>query len=342
MKHTRILYLIFFFSGISGLMYEVVWLRMISRIVGVTLYATSTVLAAYMAGLALGSFLLGIYIDRRRDHLKIYSVLELLVGATALCVPFLFLLSVPLYQFVHQASGESHLLTAVVRAVVSFFCLLVPTTLMGGTLPVLIAYRVRQEGRFGKNLGLLYGLNTFGAVAGVVVSGFITLGALGEWATVLIGVAINVAVAAVAFGLHRAESRTTSEVRTAPDPPPSRTADAISPYGTALRRFVLAAFALSGLSALAYEVIWTRQLILFLQTSVYAFSGMLATFLTGIALGSLFMNRFVDRMKSPLTVFGLLEVAVGLLSVVNLHLFVPLDRLMGATRPTGRSPWPRP
>ena len=334
LKHIRLLYLLFFFSGISGLMYEVVWLRMISRIVGVTLYATSTVLAAYMAGLALGSLLLGIYIDRRNDHLKVYSILEVLIGATALSVPVLFMFSVPLYQFVHYSSGENHLLTALLRAVVSFLCLLVPTTLMGGTLPVLIAYRVRREGRFGKNLGLFYGLNTAGAVAGVLVSGFITIGALGEWATVLIGVAINISVAAAALSLHWRESRIPGYTRV--EEAPTKAVETVPHYSDALRRFVLVAFALSGLSALAYEVIWTRQLILFLQTSVYAFSGMLATFLTGIALGSLFMNRFVDRMKSPLRVFGLLEVAIGLLSIVNLHLFLPLDGHMGA----GDTNWP--
>ncbi len=315
-------------------MYEVVWLRMISRIIGITLYATSTVLAAFMAGLALGSLLLGIYIDRRDDHLKVYSILEVLIGATALSVPILFIFAAPLYQLVHQASGETHLLSAFGRAVVSFLCLLVPTTLMGGTLPVLIAYRVKREGRFGKNLGLFYGLNTSGAVAGVLVSGFITIGAIGEWATVLIGVVINFSVAIVALTLYRRESRVLRNTRIIKAPTKKEKADPL--YGDALRRFVLVAFAISGLSALAYEVIWTRQLILFLQTSVYAFSGMLATFLIGIALGSLFMNRFVDRMKSPLKVFGLAEIAVGLISIVNLHLFIPLDGLMG----TGDTNWP--
>ena len=102
-------------------------------------------------------------------------------------------------------------------------------------------------------------------------------------------------------------------------------ATTISPYGDGIRRLVLVAFALSGFTALAYEIIWTRQLIIFLRTSIYAFSGMLAVFLTGIALGSLVMNKAVDRLKSPLLVFGGLELLVGFLSLFNLYLFSPLD-----------------
>src|SRR6185436_17892307 len=98
-----------------------------------------------------------------------------------------------------------------------------------------------------------------------------------------------------------------------------------SGYPGSLRQAVLLGFALSGFTALAYEIVWTRQLILFLRTSVYAFAGMLAIFLTGLALGSLFISRMVDRFRSPLAVFALLEVAVAGLTVLNLHLVGPLD-----------------
>jgi spermidine synthase len=324
MPYRYLIYTLFFASGISGLMYEVVWLRMLARITGVTIYATATVVSAFMAGLALGSFALGRFIDKRSDPLRIYAALELLVAGAALLVPVVFSASAPLYRYVYQVSGESAAATAVVRAVVSFLSVLIPTTVMGGTLPVLTSCLVRRDRLFGRNISMLYGVNTLGAVCGVLLSGFITIGALGEQNTVYIGVTVNLLVAGIAYLVYRLDpvSRS-SEVTSKPALP--QTDPRISPYSDTIRTVVLVAFAISGFTSLAYEVIWTRQLILFLKTSIYAFSGMLAIFLAGIALGSMCMNRLVDRLAWPLAAFGLLEVLIGVLSLVNLHLFYPLD-----------------
>jgi spermidine synthase len=323
MKYKYIVFMLFFASGISGLMYEVVWLRMLTRITGVTIYATATVLAAFMSGLALGSFFLGRFIDKREDALRVYAVLEFLVACAALLVPFLFTVSVHLFRYVYDISGENMLTTAVVRAIASFVSLLLPTTIMGGTLPVLTSCLVKRDNLFGRNMSVLYGLNTLGAVCGVLLSGFVTIGELGEWATLYIGAAINVVVAMLAYFVYLRDRKSAAVM------PVTRSRDTsaitISPYGDRVRSVVLVAFAVSGFTALAYEVIWTRQLILFLETSIYAFSGMLAIFLAGIALGSVSMNKVADRLSRPLAFFGALELAVGILSVLNLFLFLPLD-----------------
>ncbi len=334
MKHSsvrKIVYAMFFASGMSGLMYEVVWVRMLERLMGVTVYATSTVLAAFMAGLALGSFVLGRYIDRRDDELRVYAILELLIAGTALLVPVLLWIALPIYRTVYQATGGAGALTATVRAATCFLTILVPTTMMGGTLPILTSFLVKRESVFGKNFSLLYGLNTVGAVFGVLVSGFVTLGTVGELSTIFIGAAINVAVGITALVLYRRASAAPSEARPAPARSGSAEDVEISPYGTLARRFVLVAFALSGLTALAYEVIWMRQLVIFLRTSIYVFSGMLAVFLAGIGIGSLLMTRYVDRLKKPLLVFAGLELAVAFISIVNLYLFAPLDSNVART-----------
>ncbi len=151
MKRKYLIYTVFFASGISGLMYEVVWLRMLARITGVTLYATATVLAAYMSGLALGSFVLGRVADKRRDELRVYALLEMMVGVTALLVPAILPALIPVCQFVYGASGENALVTTTVQAVLAFLVLLIPTTMMGGTLPVLTACLAKRETRLGKN-----------------------------------------------------------------------------------------------------------------------------------------------------------------------------------------------
>ena len=162
--------------------------------------------------------------------------------------------------------------------------LLIPTTLMGGTLPVLTAFLSRRAALFGENFGLLYSLNTAGAVLGVMLSGFVTIGLLGERATTVIAALANVGVGVTALIVAR---RLVA--------PPAAGASASSSgihrgYSDSLRQAVLVGFALSGFTALAYEIIWTRQLILFLRTSVYAFSGMLAVFLIGIGAGSLLVS----------------------------------------------------
>jgi spermidine synthase len=318
-------FLLFFASGISGLIYEVVWLRILSRIIGVTAYATAITLAAFMAGLALGSFIFGRLVDKRNDQLRIFALLQLWLANVAVVTPIVLTGSVPVYRFVSEISHHSTAAISMSRVVVSFLSLLVPTMLMGGTLPVLTSYLVGRGGMFGKNFSLLYGLNTLGAVFGVVLSGFVTIGAIGEWNTIFIGVSINLVVGFIVFVLHRSRLRFTEKADITRDVAVKAMSSRISMYPDTVRRTVLIVFLISGFTALAYEVIWTRQLILFLSTSIYAFSGMLAIFLVGVALGSMFMNRFVDRLKAPLVIFGMLELAIGALSILNLYLFGPLD-----------------
>lgn len=321
----NIVFLLFFASGISGLIYEVVWLRILSRIIGVTAYATAVTLAAFMAGLALGSFIFGRLVDKRNDQLRIFALLQLWLAVFAVVTPIILTGSAAFYKFVSVITHQNTAAISMSKVVVSFLSLLVPTMLMGGTLPALISFLVRRGGMFGKNFSMLYGLNTLGAVLGVVLSGFVTIGAIGEWNTIFIAVAINLAVGFIAFILYRSRTRFTEQADVTRRAEVKTVSNRISMYPDKVRKIVLIVFMMSGFTALAYEVIWTRQLILFLQTSIYAFSGMLAVFLVGVAIGSMFMNRFVDRLKTPLVIFGILELAVGALSIFNLYLFGPLD-----------------
>jgi len=322
---TRLLYLVFFISGMSALIYETVWLRILIRVLGCTVYATSTVLGAFMAGLALGSYLLGRYADRARRLLRVYALLELGIGLTALAIPFVFSSLVPVYRWFYSFMSPAAL--SVARASLVFICLVVPASLMGGTLPVLIGFLARERSRFAHRVGSLYGVNTLGAVLGVVGAGFIFIGRLGELNTMLIAVGGNVCAAAVAFYLDSktapaAAALAVEHQMEMPEPAPSKE---ISPYSSRVRRVVIAVFAVSGFVALAYEVVWMRVLQLFLQTSIYAFSVMLAVYLTGVALGSLWGRRFVDRLKDPIFLFAALEILIAALAVVGLALLAPMD-----------------
>lgn len=322
-SERKTLLLLFFVSGISGLIYEIVWLRILTRIIGITTYATAVTLAVFMLGLALGSILFGRISDKRNNQLLLYSILQIVIAITAAVTPALFRVSIELYRELYPISSHNPLLLLISRILTSFIILLIPTTLMGGTLPLLTSYLVKRGGKFGKNFSLLYGLNTFGAVIGVLLSGFITIGFFGEQQTINIGVLLNFAVGITGYLLYRKSSiqlytKRGEKVKI------SQADSQISPYHDRIRSIVLITIAISGFTALSYEVIWSRQLILFLLTSTYTFSAMLAVFLTGIASGSIIMNRFVDKLKKPLIFFGFLEMLIGILSISNLYFFEPL------------------
>jgi spermidine synthase len=319
----KILLFLFFVSGISGLIYETVWLRILSRVIGVTTYATAVTLAAFMLGLALGSILFGKLADKRNNQLLLYCILQGAIATTAFLTPALFRVSIELYRTLHIIGAHNSLLLLLSRVLASFILLLIPATLMGGTLPLLTSYLVRKEGKFGKNFSLLYGLNTFGAVAGVLLAGFITIGFWGEQWSINIGVLLNLAVGIAGYLLYKKTRIQPYKEKDKKSEIPQRDLP-ISPYNDKIRTLVLITMAVSGFTALSYEVIWSRQLILFLLTSTYAFSAMLAVFLTGIAAGSILMNKHVDKLKKPLVVFGILEMLIGIISISNLYFFQPL------------------
>lgn len=320
----RILFLLFFLSGISGLIYEVVWMRMAIRVFGCTVYATSVVLSAFMCGMALGSWLLGRYADRAQRPFRLYAILEVCAGGSALAATGLMAVLLPVYQAAFASTGGGRPMLTAIQVVLVFLVLIVPTMLMGGTLPVL-STALPDRKAFSARMAVLYGMNTLGAVVGVAGSGFVLLGVLGEWGTVLVGVIVHLAVAYVAWRLagNLPPQRSDKE--------PDAAADAggaehrISPYGDGVRTLAFWAYGLSGFAALGYEVIWTRVLPVVLRTSVYAFSGMLAIYLLGIGLGSLLGRRAADRAKDPLAWFAGLECSVALLSLAGYALMLPAD-----------------
>ncbi len=330
-KIRPIVWLIFVFSGASGLLYEVIWTRQLTLIFGSTVFAVSTVLTAFMAGLALGSFYFGRLADKETHPLRLYAILEVGIGVFALIFPLLLSVLnatyVLVYRGLHVALnpdliGAEFYSLSLIRFVLSFLVLLIPSTLMGGTLPVLSKFFVTKLDRLGFNVGLLYALNTFGAVAGCIGAGFFLIQFLGVQLSLYLGAAINLIVAGVAFVLDRqwdlSEDGIMSAIHSIRD-------SAVSPgnarEATPIWHLVLWAFAVSGFCALAYEVLWTRILVFFLGSTSYAFSTMLAAFLFGIAFGSFLFAWMADRMKSLVSLFGLVQIGIGLSAVALIPAF---------------------
>lgn len=309
----RLLVLVaYLLSGACGLIYEVVWTRHLSLTFGISVFATSAVLAAFMAGLGLGSYLVGRWIDRSHNPIRVYALLEAGIGLYALIVPWIFLLLEPLYIWIGNALEGQFLLFNFIRGLLAFVVLLIPATLMGGTVPAIGRYLVTRPDTVGWNVGILYALNTLGAVSGVLLAGFVMIGTLGMWHTTLLAATLNLAIAATLLLARVGEQSTPQRVSATKAGP------------QALSRAILVAtvvFAFSGFAAMAYEVVWTRVLVIHLHNSTYAFSTMLAVFLLGLTLGDLLLVRFYDRIREPLAWLGHVQVLIGFSVIVAAALY---------------------
>ena len=328
-----IVWLIFILSGASGLIYEVIWMRQLTLIFGSTVFATSTVLTAFMAGLALGSYYFGRKIDESsQSPLRIYALLEAGIGAFCLVWPLILTALGAIYVLIHRNVTSEFYTLSLIRFVLTFGVILIPSTLMGGTLPVLTRFFVKRLEQLGTNIGILYALNTFGAVVGTVAAGFFLIEALGVRWTLAIGIAINFAVAAVALVLAQNSYQSSVNRDESVEPEPDLTDN--RQLTTDNSKLALWAIGISGFCALAYEVLWTRIMVFFLGSTTYAFATMLAAFLFGIALGSMVFSRWVDRMKQPVAVFGSVQLGIGLCALILMPAFEELYGMSQAFQST--------
>src|SRR5688572_10957669 len=270
----RALALAFFFvSGICGLLYEVVWIRVAGTVIGNTTFAIGTVVGVFMGGLAVGAWAGGRAADRRSGAalLRLYGVLEIGIAISAAAVPALLTASEPVFNLLWNSVGQVTALYAALRVVLMGLVLAVPTTLMGATLPVLTRYLSETRPSAAGEAGRAYAINTFGGVVGTLASGLWLIPTVGLRSTTWIAVAMNLAIGAAALALARGKPGTT-EPALPPEPPP--------------RRLALAVSALSGLASLVYEVAWTRSPVLSLGSTVPAFTLILAALILGLARGA--------------------------------------------------------
>jgi spermidine synthase len=309
-RSLGLLLLCFFLSGLAGLIYQTAWTRQFTFVFGTSELAIASVLAAYMGGLALGAAVLGRIAPRVRRPILVYGALELGIGLSALAVPWGVSTATRLYVTIFGGQGapgdEGGLLSALFYLACSFAILLVPTSLMGATLPLLARHAIRREEEIGRRIAHLYATNTAGAVAGTVLTGFVLLPTFGLSTTVWIAVGTNFAIFALAAGLAREAPAVVDSAWTPADTDPRNP-----------NRWVLPLIGLSGAVSFTYEVLWTRLLGHVLGGSVHAFATMLATFLLGIALGSwLASGRLVSDRRTAATAFAWAQVGTGLLSLL--------------------------
>ncbi len=310
--------LCFFLSGAVGLIYEIVWMKMLTLVIGNTVFSVTTVLTAFMGGLALGSYLAGRLIDKSKNPLRIFGVLEGIIGAYALVLPLLIAGTEPLFRFIYQNFEMSFYSLSLLRFLICGILLLLPTTLMGATFPVLSKYFVERKTHLGWTIGKLYGVNTFGAVLGSFGAGFILIPLLGRTWTIYSAAFINLSIGAAVLLLNRAGNREKLEK--------NRQRRKKEGVGKEKGRssltigVVMIGIGLSGVAAMIYQIAWTRVFTLFIGSSVYAFSLIVTSFICGLALGSLVIARFIDRRRNLIMGLALVEGIIG----ISALLMVPI------------------
>jgi spermidine synthase len=317
-----------FCSGVSALVYQVLWLRMLGWVFGVTVYAASTVWATFMAGLALGSLASGFVGDRIRSPLRWFGATELLIGASAFATPAALAALQGAYVAAHPLLPGSTAGLILVRFLMAFVVMIVPTALMGATLPLIVKASWLRERSIGGQVGLLYGSNAAGAIAGTLTAGLYLIPDRGIHGSFQAAAILNTMVGLMAIALSFVVEKL---AETSDSRQPTTTFPAVHEVLVDGRRLglLLAVFTLSGVVSLALEVVWFRVLTLFLRPTVYGFAVMLATILAGIACGSYLVTPILGRRFRWMSGLAAVQLATGIAIVLS---FGPLTFLADTSR----------
>ncbi|MEK9628508.1 MAG: fused MFS/spermidine synthase [Nitrospinota bacterium] len=318
MQRSPIVYFLFFVSGITALIYEIVWTRMLTLVFGHTVFSVSVVLAAFMAGLGFGSYLFGYAIDRlslqntdSSTALHFYGWIEILIFASGALLSLLFANFADFYSLFHSFIPESPTLQNLIKIIFSFTLMLVPTTFMGATLPLISKYCVTQDNRIGTQVSLLYALNTLGAALGCLITGFFLMGTFGVLQTVLMAAAGNLLIGISALSIYK-ENGEKIEFKLPKIKIPSMSL-------SREQKFWMGISFICGFTALAYEVLWTRLLVFSIASTVYSFSMMLTVFLMGIFLGSLLLIPLLSKITNLRSILIALQGGVGIYIIGSIY-----------------------
>jgi spermidine synthase len=327
-----VLLVVLLLSGISALINQIVWIRKFGLVFGVDVYTMGTVLSAFMGGLALGSLFFGRLADKSRNPLRLFIILELGIGLFAVLFPFTFRGLVHSYTYAIGISGLAGKGEQFIKFSFSFVYLLIPTTLMGGTLPVAFKFFVKELRTLGWNISRLYSVNNLGAVIGCGLAGFVLIKFLGLTSALYIGACLNLINAGIVFWVSTARKKEDPSAVTYVESSGSMPgAENILPGP--LLRMVLWVFVIEGFATLAYEVLWARIFIGFsYDKTTYFTSVIVLSFIFGLSLGSYIISGWIDRRKDLVTLLAVLEIMIGLSSLALLMLFSRISLYLNLQR----------
>jgi len=302
----------FFASGFVGLVYEICWIRKASLAFGSTTLALSTVVAVFFGGLALGSYMAGRYSEKSTQPLKVYAFLEIILGLVVLLNPFLFSLTEDLYGLFYPSVMHLPLLLIGIRFAIVLLLILPPTILMGASLPLFCRHFVQKEKHIGLSVGMLYGLNTMGAVMGCLICGFFLMPYLGVNRTIWLGGVINTLIGLIVLGL-----KFPGKPFLGRDAVPIKSF--LDEHNERRETLVISIlFFCSGFVALGSEILWTRYLSLIIHNTVRTYTLTLGVILAGIVIGSAFVSAFADRTDRRAFLFGVVHLLSGISALILL------------------------
>lgn len=308
-RRTAVL-LIFFLSGAAGLVYEIVWARQLLLVFGNTTQAISTILTGFFGGMAIGSIFGGRLADRVRSPLRIYGLAEVVLSAIAVATPVFFRLLHEVYRSAYASLESAPVAVALIRFGLALAVLAPATILMGATLPMLSRDLARRRSELGAAFGRLYAANTFGAILGATLAGFVLIELMGLSGTLWAGALCSLIAGVLAFALA---GRGASVALPIPDRALGAE-DVRSPRPA--RLLALTAAFVSGLTSLGYQVLWTRLLSSGTGNTTYVFTFILTTFLLGIAIGATAVSASPPRGGHAVAL-GATQIAVAVVAVLG-------------------------
>lgn len=316
LPHRKPMLLVYFLSGISGLIYQVVWLRLMAEIFGNSTYALSTVLAAFMAGLAIGSWQGGQRIAQAKSSVTVYIKLELGIAVTAAITSILLANFYGWYAPIYRLIDGNLIALSIAQFIFCFVLIFLPTMLMGATVPTMARIIMNQVDKIGRDFSSLYALNTLGGMIGVLLSSFLLIEHLGLYWTLAIAITLNLLIGLGVFFLFR-EPVDTSPIDQSNDSQDSHIRNQLSLFAMLIIPAV--GFA-TGFIAFSLEILWTRSLVFYVGNTTYSFALILLLILMGIAGGSFLVQKFVHRIKNTWHwVVGILcVIAIGTLASIPL------------------------
>ena len=322
MMRRFLLLSVFFLTGAAALIYQVTWVRQATLVFGVSVYAYSIVLAAFMGGMALGSYWLGRRAATIAQPLRLFSLLQVGIALCGFGVPYGLKAIMPLYATLVQQDVAGSWLLLPVRIPFALLLLTPATILMGATLPLLTKV-IARTGSVGGDVGRLYAADTLGAALACALTGIFLLRTLGVYATSWSAVTLNLLAALLVFVFGQWSA---TPQPAGPLTPPTKTIQNLK-FKIQNPSLLLWAYALSGFVALGYEVVWARVLAIFTLNAVFSFSIMLATFLTGLTVGGWIGAWWVRNRRVTVADFAYIQSAIGLAAFGTLFVFARLPAL---------------
>lgn len=312
----NLLMLIYFASGVCSLIDEVVWIRLLKLTLGNTVYASSIVVSTFMGGLALGAFIMGRYSDRIKKRLRLYALMETIITISILSLPWGLRIADKFYVWFYRAFDPTNRELLIVQVIISGLILVVPSTLMGSTLPLLGRFVTSLEKETGRLVGRLYALNTLGAALGCFLAGFVLIRAVGVMNTLYAAAGLNLLVAFSGWLLSRSYG---FEVGQRDKEIPVNCVEAVGTKVVDRRMFVLViAFFLSGAISIGYELLWMRSVVHLFSGYTYVFSSVLTVYLLGNVIGAGIGSGLAKKLKCPAAGFAITLSLLGLCGIFYL------------------------